>query len=57
MVDADILRQSEVSTEIWLPTYFSSSILVLNLESCESVHNIHQHISSGVSYALACDVG
>ena len=57
MVDADILRQSGVSTELWRPTDFASDLLVLKLASCESVQKIHQHMSSGLSDALACDVG
>ena len=56
VVDADCLRQSGVSTEIWFPTGFASNLLVLELTLCESVQNIHQHMSSGVSDTLACDV-
>ena len=57
MVDAEILRQSGVSTELWRPTDFASNILMLKLASCESVQKIHRHMSSGVSDALSCDLG
>ena len=56
MVDAEILRHSGISTEIWRPTDFSSDPLVLKLESYESVQKIHRKSSSGVSENLACDV-
>ena len=44
VVDADILRQSGVSSEIWRPTYFASNILVLKLASCETVQKINQNM-------------
>ena len=56
MVDADVLRQSGVSADIFCPTDFASDILLLKSKLCNSVQNIHQHMSSGVSYALDCDV-
>ena len=56
VVDADMLRQSGVSTEIWRSTDFASNLLVLKLASCESVQKIHRKMSSNVSDALACDL-
>ena len=56
VVDADIFRQSGVSTELWRPTDFASNLLVLKLASCESVHKIHWHMSYSVSDALDFDV-
>ena len=56
MVDADVLRQSGVSTELWRPTDFVSDLLVLKLASCNSVQKIQEHTYSDVSDALACDV-
>ena len=41
VVDAEILRQSGVLTEIWRPTDVASDILVLKLESYKSVQKIH----------------
>ena len=57
VVDADILHQSGVSTQLWHPTDFAYNILVLKLALCESVQKIHWHMSSGRSDALDCDVG
>ena len=37
VVDADMLNQSGVSTELWGTTDFASNLLVLKLESCDSV--------------------
>ena len=56
VVDAEILRQSGVSTEIWRPTDFAYDILVLKWTSCDSVQKIQEHTYSDVSDALACDV-
>ena len=56
VVDAEILRQSGVSTELWRPTDFASNILMLKLASCESVHKINRHVSYSVSDALDFDV-
>ena len=57
VVDDDVFHQSGLSTELWRTTDFESNLLVLKLTSRDSVYNIHQHIYSGVSDALACDVG
>ena len=56
VVDAEILRQSGVSAEIWCLTDFASDILVLKLVSCESIQKIHQYMYSGIFEALDCDV-
>eukprot|EP00957_Ditylum_brightwellii_P178697 13611206-Ditylum_brightwellii.AAC.2 len=57
VVDAEILRITGISADLWHPVDFASDLLVLKLASYETVHSLNEHHISGEIEFSAGDIG